>query len=272
MAGVVNVVRIANGARIAFSVNARADIVMDLDFEARGMLLIDVGNFGRCEWDANEEEGICAARDDGRVVEARVGAEEARRDAFGQGGFFAANRDNPVVEDGAVFVEGFGQDGLDGKFVVGAAGVAFNEGRGGRHTDDEAEGCVGVIDDVEGFAVRGFRRGESRFDGVAHAVGLALDLRGDAHTDFANLGGCIMNEIGKNETSTDVKGHQKEKKQDGRHDGIARANRMNHAIKGEGIIPMFRFLSHEFLRCDQSQMRKMKRKAAHAVLMRAIRK
>ena len=224
VAGVVNVVRVVWGAGFGFGVDTWADVVMDLDFETRGMMLVDVGDFGGGEWDADEEEFVCAAGDDGGVVEARVGAEDAGGDAICCGGFFAADGDDPVVEDGAVFVERFGEDGLDGEVVVGAAGIAFDEGRGGGHADDEAERCVGVIDDVEGFAVSGFGGGEGFFDGVADAVGLTLDLRGDAHADFADLGGGVVDEVGKDEAATDVKGGEEEQEKDGRHGRIARAD------------------------------------------------
>ena len=170
VAGVVDVVRVVWGAGFGFGVDTWADVVMNLDFEAGGMLLVDIGDFGRSEWDADEEEFVCAAGDDGGVVEARVGAEDASGDAICCGGFFAADGDDPVVEDGAVFVDGFGEDGLDGEVVIGAAGVAFDEGRRGGHTDDEAERCVGVIDDVEGFAGGGFGCWENCLDGIADAV------------------------------------------------------------------------------------------------------
>ncbi len=76
-ARVVDVVRLVGVARVGFGVDTWADVAMDLDFEARGMLLVDVGNFSGGEWDADEEEFVCAVGDDGGVVEARIGAEDA---------------------------------------------------------------------------------------------------------------------------------------------------------------------------------------------------
>ena len=224
VARVVDVVRVVNRTRLGFGMDVRADIVMNLNVEAGGMLLIDVGNFGRSEWNADEEEFICAARDDGGVVKARISAEDAGCNAALGGGFFATDSDDPVMKDGAVGVESFGEDGFDGKVVVGTAGVAVDEGRGGRHAHDKAEGCVRVVDDVEGFTGSGFGRGEGCFDGVAHAVGLTLDLRGDTHANLANLGGGVVNEIRKDKTATDVKCREKKQEKNACHDGIVRAN------------------------------------------------
>ena len=130
VARVVDVMRIVGQARFGFGVDARANVVMNLNIKARGMLLIDIGNFGRCEWNADEEKFVCAARDDGGVVKARIGAEDAGCDAALGGGSFATDGNDPIMEDGAVGVESLGKDRLDGKVVVGAAGVAVNEGRG----------------------------------------------------------------------------------------------------------------------------------------------